>query len=64
MGKVTDPKFNPSNDEGIHKIKQMVNELAALIEDYVPPCRRRAIALEHLETASMYAVKARAVGDD
>ncbi len=61
---VTDPKFNPSNDKGIHQIKQMANELARLIEEYCPPGRRRSIALTNLETASMYAVKSRAVGDD
>lgn len=61
---VTDVKFNPSGDEGIEKIKEAANALAAVIEAWAPAGRRRAIALTHLETASMYAVKARACGDN
>lgn len=59
---VTDPSFNPSGDQRIKAIKEKTNELAALIEE-ISPGRRRSVALTHLETASMYAVKAAAVGD-
>ncbi len=59
---ITDTKFNPGNDPTIHKIKTAANFMAELIEA-LPPGRRRSIALTHLETASMWAVKAAAVGD-
>ena len=59
---VTDPKFNPSGNEMIDKIKNKANELAEIIEE-LPAGRRRAVALTNLETASMWAVKAAAVGD-
>jgi hypothetical protein len=60
---VTDTKFNPSGDPAIHSIKSKANELAAEIEK-LPPTRRRSVALTNLETASMWAVKAAACGDD
>ncbi|KEJ93972.1 hypothetical protein SAMN05444149_10889 [Pseudosulfitobacter pseudonitzschiae] len=60
---VTDTKFNPSGDPAIHAIKTKANELTAEIEN-LPPSRRRAVALTQLETASMWAVKAAACGDD
>jgi hypothetical protein len=59
---VTDPNFNPSGNEMIGKIKNKANELAELIES-LPPGRRRSVALTTLEDASMWAVKAAAVGD-
>lgn len=59
---VTDTKFNPSGDPAIHEIKCKANEMAAVIEK-LPMTRRRSIALTHLETASMWAVKAAAIGD-
>ena len=59
---VTDPKFNPSGDPLITEIKEAANALAAVIEK-VEPGRRRSIALTKLEDASMWAVKAAAVGD-
>jgi hypothetical protein len=59
---VTDVGFNPSNNNEIHEIKTKVNELAAIIGE-LPPGRRRSIALTELEGASMWAVKAAAVGD-
>lgn len=59
---VTDTKFNPSNDPIIHQIKTAANFLAELIEA-LPPGKRRSVALTNLETASMWAVKAAAVGD-
>ncbi|MEL6310984.1 MAG: hypothetical protein AAFQ17_01240 [Pseudomonadota bacterium] len=61
---VTDPKFNPSGNSGINDLKVKANELAALIEAVCPAGRRRSIALTHLETASMFAVKSCAVGDE
>ena len=59
---VTNPEFNPSGNELITEIKQAANALAAVIEK-VAPGRRRSVALTHLETASMWAVKAAVVGD-
>ena len=61
---VTDPNFNPSGDERITTIKTMANALAEYIETNVPAGRRRSIALTELESASMWAVKAAAVGDE
>ena len=60
---VTDAEFNPSGDPAITEIKMATNTLAAVIEK-LPPSRRRAVALTNLETASMWAVKAAACGDD
>lgn len=54
---VTNPGFNPSGNFLVSEIKDKVIELEALILK-ITPCRRRSIALTHLETASMYAVKA------
>ena len=63
MTTVTDPGFNPSGNEMIDRIKLKANELAEIIGE-LPPTRRRAVALTNLETASMWAVKAAAVGDE
>jgi len=60
---VTNPNFNPSGDPVIAEIKEKANELASLIETKVAAGRRRSVALTQLETASMWAVKAAAVGD-
>ena len=60
---VTNPGFNPSGSEVIAALKSKANELAELIEA-LPPGRRRSVALTQLETASMWAVKAAAVGDE
>ena len=59
---VTDTAFNPGQDPTIHEIKTAANAMAAIIEA-LPPGRRRSVALTHLETASMWGVKAAAVGD-
>ena len=59
---VTDTAFNPGSNPVIHKIKTAANFMAEIIEA-LPPGRRRSVALTHLETASMWAVKAAAVGD-
>jgi hypothetical protein len=60
---ITDRGFNPSNDPMIDRIKAASLELATVIEE-LPAGRRRSVALTNLETASMWAVKAAAVGDD
>lgn len=60
---VTDPAFNPSGDPLIGEIKAAANALAAVIEK-LPAGRRRSVALTNLETASMWAVKAAACGDN
>ena len=57
-GSVTARSFNPSNNPVVDGIKERIEALAAYIEAEVPKCRRRSVALTHLETASMYAVKA------
>lgn len=54
---VTAKDFNPSNNDTVAAIKSKANELAAVVND-LPPSRRRSIALTHIETASMFAVKA------
>lgn len=61
---VTDPKFNPSGSADIDQIKQAALVFEDAIRSYSPSGRRQSIALTHLETAAMYAVKAAAVGDD
>ena len=64
QGKVSDPSVNPAQDHAVAEIKQMANEMQKLIEDNCPAGRRRSIAITHLETAAMYAVKSRIVGDE
>lgn len=59
---VTDVSFNPSGNEMISAIKTKANEMAGLVGQ-LPAGRRRSIALTELEGASMWAVKAAAVGD-
>lgn len=61
---VTDPGFNPSGNGTIDRIKRMANKFADLIGREIEPGRRRSVALTTLEDASMWAVKAAAVGDD
>lgn len=60
----TDPNFNPSGSELIAGIKQAGIHLEGVIKDNSPKGRRQSLALTHLETALMFAVKAAAVGDD
>jgi hypothetical protein len=60
---VTAEGFNPSNNEMVAEIKGKANELADVLNK-LPSSRRRSIALTHLETASMFAVKAVFYGDD
>jgi len=47
----------------IDRIKRKANELSEIIGE-LPSTRRRSVALTQLETASMWAVKAAAVGDE
>lgn len=61
---VTDPKFNPSNSAAIDQIKVSGLLLEGIIKQYTPPSRRQSVALTHLETALMWAVKAASVADD
>ena len=60
---VTAKDFNPSNNELVSEIKEQANALAAVV-DKLPNSRRKSIALTHIETASMFAVKAVFYGDD
>lgn len=59
---VSNPDFNPSGSPVVADIKQRALELEKAINQ-VRPGRRRSIALTHLETASMWAVKAAVAGD-
>lgn len=54
---VTAKDFNPSNNDLVDLIKGKANELAEAV-NLLPESRRRSIALTHIETASMFAVKA------
>ena len=60
---VTDPGFNPSGSADIAAIKEAALVFEAVIREFSPVTRRQSIALTHLETAVMFAVKAAAVGD-
>lgn len=60
---VTDPKFNPSGKAEITQCKEMFQALEGWVNANIQPGRRRSLALTHMETAAMYAVKALAVGD-
>lgn len=60
---VTDPSFNPTENPDVAAIKRAAVELEAVIRGHSPITRRQALALTHLETSIMYAVKAAAVGD-
>lgn len=61
---VTDRKFNPSGSEQIDAIKAGAIEFERVIRENTQIGRRQSIALTNLETASMYAVKSAAVGDE
>lgn len=64
MMPITDPNFNPSGNKVIDVIKNHALSLELAITTNVPEGRRRSIALTQLEQATMWAVKAAAVGDD
>ena len=60
---VTAKDFNPSNNEMVDELKAAANAYAEVVNK-LPPSRRRSIALTHIETASMFAVKAVFYVDD
>lgn len=60
---VTAKDFNPSNSEIVDELKSAANAYAEVVSK-LPPSRRRSIALTHIETASMFAVKSVFYGDD
>lgn len=64
MSKTTDRAFNPSGSTAIDAIKSVVAALEETIRENTPEGRRQSLALTHLETAAMYAVKSAAVGDE
>lgn len=61
---VTDPTFNPSGSENVAAIKAAALEFERVIRANTPTSRRQSVALTHLETASMWAVKAAVCGDE
>lgn len=61
---VTEREFNPSGNPQIDAIKKAALEFEQVIIANAPETRRRSIALTHLETASMFAVKAAVCEDD
>lgn len=61
---VTDKEFNPSGSGAIAAIKQAALDFENVIKANTAPSRRQSVALTNLETASMWAVKAAAVGDN
>lgn len=63
MTSITDRAFNPSGSESIDAIKKAALDFEDVIKAHSPNGRRQSIALTHLETAAMFAVKAAAVGD-
>lgn len=60
---VTDRDFNPSGSEAVTTIKQAAIDFELVIKQNSNACRRQSVALTHLETASMWAVKAAICGD-
>lgn len=60
---VTAKDFNPSNNELVDELKAAANAYAEVVNK-LPPSRRRSVALTHVETASMFAVKAVFYTDD
>lgn len=60
---VTDRAFNPSGSSDIDAIKEAALAFEAVVREHSPASRRQSLALTHIETASMFAVKAAAVGD-
>ena len=52
------PKFNPTNDERVAKIKSMTEEIFAYLRESVPENRCRSLAITNYEQAAMWAVKA------
>ena len=61
---VTDRDFNQSGSDAIAEIKQAAIDFELVIKVNTAPGRRQSVALTNLEAASMWAVKAAAVGDN
>lgn len=60
---VTDTSFNPSGSKDIDALKHAAIDFEQAIRRHAPQGRRQSLALTHLETSIMFAVKAAAVGD-
>ena len=54
---VTDRSFNPSNSEKVDALKAAALAYEEAIRANTPAGRHQSVALTHLETASMWAVK-------
>ena len=54
----------PVDSTIVKNIREAVRTLEVVINANCPGGRRKAIALTHLETAAMYAVKSATQGDD
>ena len=57
MADTTNVDFNPSGSEQVDTIKKGFAELENTIRLNSPTGRRQSLALTHLETAAMFAVK-------
>ena len=55
---VTLRDFNPTNNKTVDQIKQLTDELVAMIKENVQPNRCRAIAITNYQQAAMWAVRA------
>lgn len=55
---VTAKDFNPSGSEVVDQLKAAANAYAETVNRLLPASRRRQIALDNIEAASMFAVKA------
>jgi len=64
MTTVTDRSFNPSGSSDIDTLKKTFEQVELIVRNHSPAGRRQSLALTHLETAAMFAVKAAAVGDE
>lgn len=62
-GGITARDFNPSNNADVDAIKEAANNFAEVVKN-LPSSRRCSIALTHIETASMFAVKSCFYNDD
>ena len=58
MPAVTDRNFNPSSSEKVDALKAAALAYEQAILENTPEGRHQSVALTHLETASMWAVKA------
>lgn len=53
----------PDTDPAVTAVRDAFNELEDMLKAAITPGRRFSLAMTHLETASMYAIKAATVGD-